>query len=556
MCVWSPLWPIQRLLSGQPERDGPLILFAESPRGLYVTACSFEATRAGLRVGMPLGEARSLLPGTVASPKSRRGPRRSASAPIFRRADPAADRARLQRLALHCQRYSPLAGLEEAGEPESIWLDIAGSEVLFGGEERLIEVIRADFAQQGFQVRIAIADTWGAAWAVSHFGAATVCVVPAGRQAEALAPLPVAALRVPGHAADALQTLDVSTIGGLMRLPRTALPSRFGKDLLRRLDQALGSAPELLTAERLLEPLFAEWLFEEPVADRQTFEHVLGVLLDQLLGQLQDRRAGVREVMCRWLGTTTEPISLRLLRPTSDRRHLFELLRLQCERCLFTGGVRGIRMELVEMGLPPVKQALLFEDEGDESDRHQQALAELVDRLGSRLGRQSVLRPTLRPDPQPEYACEYVPWLNGAMPSHVETTVSRSELRCRPLRLLQSPQPMTVETSTVVPSLRRRDVPQRASTNGCAAPATVPSAERRDYSTCAAVASGKRALSTTCVDSSPVVRITGPERIESGWWRGPDAKRDYYRLDLANGAALWAFIDRDTGRWFLHGLFV
>ncbi len=53
-----------------------------------------------------------------------------------------------------------------------------------------------------------------------------------------------------------------------------------------------------------------------------------------------------------------------------------------------------------------------------------------------------------------------------------------------------------------------------------------------------------------------MVRITGPERIETGWWRGPDAKRDYYRLDLANGAALWAFIDRDTGGWFLHGLFV
>jgi protein ImuB len=457
-------------------------------------------------------------------------------------------------LALHCQRYSPLAGLEEAAEPESIWLDIAGSEALFGGEERLVEMIRTDFARQGFQVRIAIADTWGTAWAVSHFGAAAVCVVPPGRQAEALAVLPVAALRAPGHAADTLQSLDVSTIGRLMRLPRTALPSRFGKELLRRLDQALGSAPELLTAERLVEPLFAEWLFDEPVTDRQTFGHVLGVLLDQLLGRLQDRRAGVRELNCRWLGTstttatapttattTTEPVSLRLLRPTSDRRHLFELLWLQCERRVFTGGVGGIRMELVEMGLPPVRQALLFEDEGSQAERHQQALAELIDRLGSRLGRQSVLRPTLRPDPQPEYACKCIPLLGGATPAtptkmatptqmakpnpmamsnSVATAVSRSQLRCRPLRLLQSPQPLAIETSS------RDGLPT------CVTSA-VPSLRRRD-----------------------VVRISGPERIESGWWRGPDVKRDYYRLELANGAALWAFVDRDTGRWFLHGLFV
>ena len=51
------------------------------------------------------------------------------------------------------------------------------------------------------------------------------------------------------------------------------------------------------------------------------------------------------------------------------------------------------------------------------------------------------------------------------------------------------------------------------------------------------------------------MRVSGPERIESGWWRGGDAKRDYYRLTLATGAALWAFCDLKSGRWFLHGLF-
>ena len=57
------------------------------------------------------------------------------------------------------------------------------------------------------------------------------------------------------------------------------------------------------------------------------------------------------------------------------------------------------------------------------------------------------------------------------------------------------------------------------------------------------------------VDHSPVVRVSGPERIAAGWWRGVDAERDYYRLTLAHGASLWVFYDLNGDRWFLHGLF-
>ena len=513
MCVWCPLWPIQRLLVEQPKLDGPIILFTESRRGLCVTTCSATALQAGVRTGMPLGEARALFPGTVTQVKSLRGARRNSPRPVFLQADPAADRSRLQRLALHCQRYSSLVGLEDVPQPESLWLDISGNEALFGGVQGLIKAVRADFAQQGIQTRVAIADTWGAAWAMCQFGPAAVAVVPPAEQSQALALLPVAALRLTDSIIESLQTLDVSTIGRLMQLPRTALPSRFGKELLRRLDQALGTVPELLTAERLVEPLSVEWLFEEPVSDRQTLEHVLDVLLDQILGQLNDRQISLRELHCHWLGATTDPTLLRLLRPTTDRRHLSELLRLQCERRVFTGGVTGLRLEVVEMGLPPVRQALLFENDADQAERHRRALAELVDRLDSRLGRLAVLRPRLRSDPQPEYGCEYISWLGNDGVAASETPPVHSHLRCRPLQLLRSPQPLMVAGT---------------STTGL----------------------------PTRVKDFPIIRIAGPERIETGWWRGPDARRDYYRLDLANGAALWAFVDRETGRWCLHGLFV
>ena len=47
----------------------------------------------------------------------------------------------------------------------------------------------------------------------------------------------------------------------------------------------------------------------------------------------------------------------------------------------------------------------------------------------------------------------------------------------------------------------------------------------------------------------------GPERIESGWWDGKDIARDYYIVRRAGGARLWVFQERQSRRWYLHGMF-
>jgi protein ImuB len=49
------------------------------------------------------------------------------------------------------------------------------------------------------------------------------------------------------------------------------------------------------------------------------------------------------------------------------------------------------------------------------------------------------------------------------------------------------------------------------------------------------------------------IALAGPERIESGWWDGDDAKRDYFIARLPNAALAWVF--REEGEWYLHGLF-
>jgi protein ImuB len=50
--------------------------------------------------------------------------------------------------------------------------------------------------------------------------------------------------------------------------------------------------------------------------------------------------------------------------------------------------------------------------------------------------------------------------------------------------------------------------------------------------------------------------VRGPERIESGWWDGADARRDYFVADDGHGARYWVFRERRPSyRWYLHGLF-
>jgi protein ImuB len=48
---------------------------------------------------------------------------------------------------------------------------------------------------------------------------------------------------------------------------------------------------------------------------------------------------------------------------------------------------------------------------------------------------------------------------------------------------------------------------------------------------------------------------SGPERIESGWWDGNDVERDYYVAQGRNGSMLWVYCERNSGAWFVHGLF-
>jgi protein ImuB len=55
--------------------------------------------------------------------------------------------------------------------------------------------------------------------------------------------------------------------------------------------------------------------------------------------------------------------------------------------------------------------------------------------------------------------------------------------------------------------------------------------------------------------SCSIVACLGPERIETGWWRGASVRRDYFRIESDDGRRWWLFRRLDDGRWFFHGEF-
>jgi protein ImuB len=482
--------------------------------------------------------------------------------------DPAADRRKMEQCAEWCEKFSPIVGLEpcdkpaegDSLQPESLLLDVSGLGPLFGGEEALLRKIVAEFARQGYQARAAVADSLGAAWAVARFATAsrgdspaTTWIVPTGQSETALAPLPLAALRIPAAAIALLQQLGIQEVGQLLRLPRVSLTSRFGDRLILRIDQALGRAREVIVAHRPQPTFQAEWLLEYPTAQRELVELITRQLIERVSHLLVDQNRGaVRlEICLRCVaeeeivdsalgppipcesgdGSATRhgvfptrrfpPLLFRvgLFRPTAVPRHLWDLAQLQFEQTQWPGPVERIAVTATLTAPLEVRQGQLFDDGVRDGQRQ---LAILIERLSNRLGMECVLQPRIVADAQPDRACRYVP-LTGRLntlsvrpgkDSDDEKRQLRFRALDRPLFLQHPPLPLQILTAVnQKPPARFRD-------------------ERHWHA---------------------VIRYWGPERIETGWWRGTSVRRDYYRVETESGLWFWIFCQLNDGRWYLHG---
>ena len=91
--------------------------------------------------------------------------------------------------------------------------------------------------------RAAIADAWGAAHALARYAARPIRIAPAGGSAGAIAPLPLAALRLALALAAELRMLGFEYIADLMAQPRAPLTAGWTKRSATSRSQLTRSGP-------------------------------------------------------------------------------------------------------------------------------------------------------------------------------------------------------------------------------------------------------------------------------------------------------------------------
>ena len=475
----------------------PTIVVARSGQRDVVTAACAAALDLGLSPGMAAAHARALV-----------------SDLDILDADPGADRAWLDRLALHAARYwTPTAAV--SGN-DGLWLDLSGTTHLFGGEDRFAARLLGFLKRLGFTARVAIAGTPGSAYALARYGGAAAIVLPEGREGEALAPLPLAALRLAPEALAAASRFGIERIADLYPMPRGPLARRLGRAAVERLDQARGFVPEPIIAVVPFETPEARRSLLEPIGTAEAIEQVISDLLDDLVPALRERGLGVRSLVlrCDRLDMGEQLVTVGTARATRDAKHLLRLFKLRIDRI-----EPGLGIEAMILAAPQVEM-LAPETIGAALDASPRApdLAPLVDALAGRGGEGALFRLSAVESDVPERAIARAGPL--AKPDGWPAWA-------RPIRMLSRP-----EALSGVVALLPDHPPRRFAWRG------------RSY----AVVSGD-----------------GPERVHGEWWRRPGemwAVRDYFRVEAESGERFWLFrrgdaITGNTGdlSWYMHGVF-
>jgi protein ImuB len=469
----------------------------EGQRVVIAAACP--AARAlGLHSGMPLTQARVMVPGLDIRP-----------------ADPGGDAADLDRFARHAARHWTPLVMTAPGE--GLWLDIGASVHLFGGEERFARRVLRLCRRLGLTARIAVAGTAAAAYALAKCAAEPLTLCPPGREAEAIAPLPLSSLRIDPGTEDAARRLGIETIGALASLPRAPLIRRFGTEIAARLDEALGRAAEPLDPVQIAEPTSVILRLAEPIATAKAIEQVLTDLVAAFVALLEGRGMASRSIalVATRVDGTEQRLEIGTAAPTRDPVHLRRLLAMKIERIEPGFGIEAMR--LIGRRVQPLAPRVI--DSELSGCPPAPDLAPLIDRLATRLGERRLFRISAVESNVPERSCKPAPPLASPAPWH--------DCWPRPARLLSPP-----ERIDNVVALLPDGAPRRFTWRG---------------------------------KSYRVRRADGPERIYGEWWRHAaetDAVRDYYQVEDEAGARFWLYrrgdgADPRSGdlSWHLQGIF-
>ena len=544
LSLWFPRMGAERLLrQARVTEEQPFAVVQDTGKTQVISSLSVSAEGWGLSHGQPLRDALAMYPDLITRLQNRQLEARFL--------------ASLRRWA---SKFSPWVAEEI---PNALVIDLTGCAHLFGGELGVIQQVELDCLNLGLSVHIGMADTKGAAWALARYagqplglsrtGDAIDQEAPATRSRavkrrnwerggqplrlqssqggfariaapgftqQALAPLPVAALRLEDHVITSLNRLGLRRVENLMDQPRAAIARRFGKGTIYRMDQALGVAPEPISPAKQSLHLACRLTLPEPIGLIEDMLAALDKLLPRLAASLTAKGRGVRRLRLEAYRTdqTMQSVEVGLARPSADMALIRQLLVIKLEDIKVEFGIDVLRVVAAQtepiyahqhkgkIKAGPAVAARLSQNT---------ELDDLIGKLGARIGLEAITR--LHPGDShiPEKASQVLAaaW---SMPQMDWPIV----LRARPLIYFQ-PEPIV---AAEVPK-----VPLHFKWRG---------------------------------QSHELQSAQGPERIAPEWWLAERAwrsgTRDYWRVVTKSGDRLWLYFAHGgaiSGGWFCHGRF-
>lgn len=539
LSLWFPRLAVERVLRARRDvMPGPFAVVGMRDQAQVLISLNPQAEAAGLRLGQPLRDATAICAHLLTAAEHAPG-----------------DRAFLAALRRWAGKFSPWVAEEP---PDALVIDLTGCAHLFGGEEGVLAQMAEDCADLGLTVRAAVADTRGAAWALARYsgavaqtdrngdaiqqearatrsravtrraGAAALpltgplgVIAPPGTMRQALAGLPLPALRLRPKVVTSLGHLGLRRVEDIAGLPRAALARRFGADTLTRLDQAFGQVSEPVSPARAPLHFAVRISFPEPIGLVEDVAAGIDRLLPVLCAKLKAKGRGVRllRIEAQRADGTADWADIGLARATDEADRLRPLIAMKIAGFDAGFGFDRLRLEALETELVHQIQhrghldaaaaAMARVKDGPRFD-------DLVAKLGTRLGQEAVVRlhPADSHIPEKTFSVLTAAW---SAPASGEWPEPRA------------PRPVVIFRPEPVQAPDDRSPPARFRWR------------RRDFALRVAV---------------------GPERLlPEWWWDDPNWRsgpRDYWRIEAESGDRLWLFYAHGgeaSGGWFCQGLF-
>jgi len=408
-CLFVPDFSVQAVARVEPElRDKPVGVFAGAAPSTKVFAVNSAARSLGIEVGMTKVQAEGF------------------AGIEWRWRSPAEEKTAHAALLDCAWTISPRvqnAEKENAGDlDDTVVLDLAGCDKLFGSTEKIAQDLARVTANVGFEANVAVADNYSAAVTAAQ-GFSGVTVIAPGQESAHIGVLALESLRVPQELLETLRRWGIHTCAQFGALPEIAVIERFGQEGRRWQQIAQGRDTSPLIALDFPEQFEECMEMETPVELLEPLLFLLNRLLDQLCARLRMHVLAISEVRVtltleRNDSRRKEPLqhirTIRLPVPAKEGKFLLKLLQLDLEAHPPTLPVTGIGIVAIPAKTRS-RQLGLFLPLSPDPERLEVMLARIRSTVGeSRVGSPELLD-THRPNAfeQKHFVQPEIVWKDG-----------------------------------------------------------------------------------------------------------------------------------------------